>query len=76
MDDYLALIGTAPFGRFRRQLICRLVRSRTLEQARLLGKYAVLIDATGYLTFRQRHCEHCLTRKGERRRCGVTSRDC
>jgi hypothetical protein len=63
LDNFLAGIGSAPLAGFRRQLIYRLLRMRVLDDARLQGRYVVLIDGSGYLTFRQRHCEHCLTRK-------------
>jgi hypothetical protein len=68
IDNYLATIGVPPLGRFRRSLIYTLLRGRVLDSARLLGKYVVLIDGTGYLTFRQPHCQHCLTK-----RCGETT---
>ena len=47
----------------RRRLLYQLLRQRTLASARLLGKYVVLIDGTGYLIFRRRHCERCLTQR-------------
>jgi hypothetical protein len=31
----------------------------------LQGDYRVVLDATGHLCFRQRHCEHCLTQTHE-----------
>ena len=43
-------------------MVHRLIRMRALEAGRLLGHYLVVIDGTGQLYFRQRHCEHCLTR--------------
>jgi hypothetical protein len=63
VDDYLAQIGAAPLLELRRRLIYRLLRMRVLQPARLQGRYLILIDGTGYLVFRQRHCEHCLTRQ-------------
>ena len=63
LDDYLAWLDTAPLTELRRQMIYRLIRMRVLQAARLQGRYVVLIDATGYLVFRHRHCPHCLTRQ-------------
>jgi hypothetical protein len=63
MDDYFARLGLPPLQILRRHLIQRLVRHHVLDAARLLGKFIVLIDATGYLTFRHRHCKHCLTQQ-------------
>ena len=49
------------------EVVCRsverLIRARALERYRLLGLYYTLaIDGTGITTFRERHCEHCLTK--------------
>lgn len=50
------------------ELVCRsvetLIRKKVLYRYRLLGVYfLVAMDGTGVLTFRQRHCPNCLTRK-------------
>src|SRR5262245_14647580 len=63
VDNFLAGSGSAPLAQLRRQMIYRLVRQRVLDEARLLGQFVILIDATGYLVFRQRHCPHCLTQQ-------------
>ena len=47
--------------------VCRsmeiLIRKKVLARYRLLGLYyLVAIDGTGVLTFRERHCPHCLTK--------------
>jgi hypothetical protein len=68
LDDYLADLGSKPLTGLRRQMIYRLVRMRVLDGARLQGRFVLIIDATGYLVFRHRHCEHCLTRQ-----CGNTT---
>jgi hypothetical protein len=48
------------------EVLCRtlatLIRKKVLARYRLLGLfYLVAIDGTGVLTFRERHCPHCLT---------------
>jgi hypothetical protein len=50
------------------EVVCRmveaLIRKKVLYRWRLLGRYhLVVIDGTGVLSFRERHCEHCLSRK-------------
>jgi hypothetical protein len=50
------------------EVICafmeRLIRNKVLCAYRLLGVYyLVAIDGTGVITFRRRHCEHCLQKK-------------
>ncbi len=40
-----------------------LIRKKVLYPFRLLGRYFMIaIDGTGRIVFRERHCEHCLTR--------------
>ena len=44
----------------RTKMINSLIRKRCLEKYRLFGYYLVAIDGSGYLTFKEKHCEHCL----------------
>ena len=50
------------------EVVCKMAHTiivkKALDQFRLFGKYFVVaIDGTGTLSFPQRHCPHCLTRK-------------
>jgi hypothetical protein len=50
------------------EVVCRmvevLIRKKVLSGWRLLNKYYLIaIDGTGMLVFKERHCEHCLTKK-------------
>jgi hypothetical protein len=50
------------------EMVCRavevLIRKKVLSRWRLLNKYyLVAIDGTGMLNFKERHCDHCLTKK-------------
>jgi len=46
------------------RLVKQLIRKKVLDSFRLLGVYfLVAVDGTGRLTYRARHCEHCLTQK-------------
>jgi hypothetical protein len=42
----------------------RLIRMKALDKWRVYGCFPVAVDGTGHLYFRERHCEHCLTREG------------
>jgi hypothetical protein len=66
LECFLRKIGDAPIARLRQQMVRRLIRMKALDEARRHGRFVVLIDGTGYLVFRCRHCDHCLTqRQGE-----------
>lgn len=55
--------GVQPFATLRQRCAHRLIRMRALDPFRLQGRLVVALDATGMLTFPQRHCPHCLTQK-------------
>ena len=57
---FLGRTGVAPYPRLRRQMLQKLIRSKALDAARLQGCFVVGLDATGHLTFTEKHCEHCL----------------
>jgi hypothetical protein len=44
-------------------MVYRLIRMKALDEARLQGRFVILIDGSGYLVFRSRHCDHCLTQR-------------
>ena len=49
------------------EVVCRmvatLIRKKVLYRWRLYGNFLLAIDGTGVLTFQERHCGYCLTRK-------------
>ena len=63
LEYFLDGTGAGPIAWLRRRMVQRLIRMKALEQARLLGRFLVLIDGSGYLVFRSRHCDHCLTQR-------------
>jgi hypothetical protein len=62
LNHYLGHVDPAGPLRLRREMVYRLIRMRALDHARLGGHFLVVLDGTGQLYFRQRHCEHCLTK--------------
>jgi hypothetical protein len=63
LEYYLGKIGSAPVAGLRQRMVQRLIRMKALDAARLQGRFVVLIDGSGYLVFRTRHCDHCLTQR-------------
>lgn len=62
LNHYLGHVDPQDLRRLRRQMVHRLIRMKVLDYARLLGHVLVVLDGTGQLYFRQRHCPHCLTK--------------
>lgn len=63
LDDYLAGVGTGPLATLRSSALERLIRMRVLDPARVQGRLVLGMDGSGYLVFRWKHCEHCLTQQ-------------
>ena len=63
LNYFLGRVPPGSLARLRRQMVHRLVRMKALDHGRLLGRFLVILDATGQLHFRQRHCSHCLQQK-------------
>lgn len=60
LDHFMGHLGWAPPTVLRRNMIRRLIRMKVLDDARLLGRFVVAVDGSGWLVFRRRHCDRCL----------------
>ena len=63
LEYFVAGIGSDPLAGLDQRMVNRLIRMRALDEARLQGRFVVLVDGSGYLVFHHRHCAHCLTQK-------------
>ena len=62
VEHFLSHVPTGSLEKLRQKMIHRLIRMKVLDYGRLHGYFLLVLDATGQLHFRQRHCEHCLER--------------
>jgi hypothetical protein len=63
LDHFLEHCPPEGFIELRTQMIQRLLRMKVLDSARLLGRVVLLVDGTGLLSWRRRHCSQCLVRR-------------
>ena len=63
LNNLLGRLGLEPWWDLRTKMMQRLVRRKVFDDGRLQGRHRVIIDGTGVLWFRERHCPHCLTQK-------------
>jgi hypothetical protein len=63
LDYFLGKSQTSALAALRTKMLRHLIRMKILDEARLLGRLVVAVDATGWLFFRERHCDHCLVRE-------------
>jgi len=60
LDHFLGHVGSAALADLRNQCVRQLMRNKVLDRFRLEGQFVIAIDGTGCLSFKERHCEHCL----------------
>jgi hypothetical protein len=65
LDHFLEHCPAEAFVELRTRMVQRLLRMRALDAARLLGHMVLLVDGTGLLSWRRRHCRHCLVQRHE-----------
>lgn len=69
INECLSKLDSEELEKIRKNMIYGILRKRSFQNARFLGKYwCVIVDATQLYSFEKRHCEHCLTKtfnKGE-----------
>lgn len=64
INNFLKKLDPNETEKIRKYMIKELLKKRCLEQYRLLDKYwTIAVDATGIVSFSERHCEHCLKRE-------------
>jgi len=67
INDCLKKLNPDELEKARNNLIRILIRKRSFEDARFLGKYwPVIVDATGLFYFKEKHYEHCLKKTTEK----------
>ncbi len=64
INNFLKKLNPIEIEKIRKYMIGELFKKRCLEQYRLLDKYwTIAVDATGLVSFSERHCDHCLKRE-------------
>ncbi len=63
VEYYMEKLSPEELEKLITKMINRLIRMKVLAKFRIAGHYMVAIDGTGHLVFKERHCEHCLTKK-------------
>lgn len=63
LDHFLGHVGSTAIAGLRTRCIRQLIRNKVLNNIRLDGEFVVATDGTGYLSFSQRYCPHCLVQR-------------
>ena len=63
LNYFLGRVPAASLPLLRRKMVQRLLRMKALDHGRLMGHFLLVVDGTGQLHFKERHCPHCLEQK-------------
>jgi hypothetical protein len=62
LNHFLGHVPPEAMHSLCRAMVQRLIRMKALDGGRLFGHFLVVLDGTGQFYFREKHCEHCLTK--------------
>lgn len=61
VNECLSKLETDELEKIRKNMVYNLIRKKSFDDAKFLGKYwLVIVDATQLFCFKERHCENCL----------------
>ena len=60
LAHFLGHVGSQALGQLRDQCVRQLIRNKVLDRFRFDGEFVLATDGSGYLSFKERHCPHCL----------------
>lgn len=63
INECLSRLDNRELEKVRKKMIYGIIRKRSFEYGKILGeKWLVIVDAAQLFSFKERHCEHCLTK--------------
>ena len=63
INECLSRLDNKELEKIRKKMIYGIIRKRSFEYGKYLGeKWLVIVDATQLFSFKERHCEHCLSK--------------
>ena len=63
LDHFLGHVGSGALAQLRTWCVRRLIRMKALDACRLMGRFIIALDGSGFLVFHRPHCPQCLTQK-------------
>jgi hypothetical protein len=63
INECLSKLDTRELEKIRKGMVYSLIRKKSFDDGKFLRNYwLVIVDATQLFSFKERHCEHCLTK--------------
>jgi hypothetical protein len=65
LSHFLGHVGSPALAQLRTDCVRQLIRNKVLDSIRLEGSFPVMVDGSGFLSFKEQHCSHCLVHRHE-----------
>lgn len=63
INDVFDDLSIEELRKIQKYIVYTLIRSKMFDKFRYNGKFQLLIDGTGLVSFKHKHCDHCLVKK-------------
>ena len=63
INDVFDDLNIAELRKIQKYIVYALIRSKMFDKFRYNGKFQILVDGTGLVTFNSKHCNHCLVKQ-------------
>ena len=63
INDVFDDLNIDELRKIQKYIVYTLIRSKMFDKFRYKGKFQLLIDGTGLVSFKHKHCDHCLVKK-------------
>lgn len=63
INDVFDDLDISELRKIQKYIVYTLIRSKMFDKFRYNGKFQLLIDGTGLVSFNYKHCEHCIVKK-------------
>lgn len=63
INDVFDDLNIDELRKIQKYIVYTLIRSKMFDKFRYKGKFQLLIDGTGLVSFNKKHCDHCLVKK-------------
>ncbi len=65
LSHFLGHVGSPALAQLRTDCVRQLIRNKVLDSIRLQGCFPLVIDGSGFLSFKEQHCPYCLVHRPE-----------
>ena len=63
INDVFDDLSIDELRKIQKYIVYALIRSKMFDKFRYNGKFQILVDGTGLVTFNYKHCDHCLVKQ-------------